>query len=422
MRRILLILVLLILVGGGIFVYRQYRTKGASPATTLRELFPIGRDTNNNENTFTGQNQPAQQNNTTDGIEGTLNTQGRFTRISPEPIAGYSSFYTPSTQIIPRDPNDPKSKDIVKTTQQHTIRYVARKTGYVYEYTKGELPLQISNIYIPNVYEASFLDNNQTALLRFLREDVRTIATFAVPIPPQNSDGTRTQKDGVFLPDNILSFAIAPDQKSLARLTYKGSLGSITKTTSADTKPVEVFSSPLKELAISWPVSTKVFVQTKPSYTTPGFFYEITGTKQLKRVLGDIYGLTTSVSPDGSYILYSQSAGKTFSAKLFSTKDGITKPVSLAILPEKCAWFKNNDLLCAGTTTPPEGSYPDDWYMGVIHFSDQLYHIYTSGGIYDVLYPDTDEHFDMVNLSIDETTNTLYFIDKKTGYLYATQY
>ena len=105
---------------------------------------------------------------------------------------------------------------------------MSRANSYVYEITNNETPLQISNVYIPNIYEAVFGDKMNTALLRFLRSDQRTIATYSVPIPSENPDGSRTQKEGAYLPDGILQAVLSPDASQLAYLTQNNTGATIT--------------------------------------------------------------------------------------------------------------------------------------------------------------------------------------------------
>ncbi len=129
----------------------------------------------------------------------------------------------------------------------------------------------------------------------------------------------------------------------------------------------------------SWLVITpnqSVYLQTKASAFANGFLYRIDqGSKRLIRVLGDIPGLTASISPKGTYILFSESGIKTFTTKLFITKTGTTKSLDFSVLPEKCVWLKSEDIICAGTNAVTSADYPDTWYMGTIGLQDRLYRI-----------------------------------------------
>jgi hypothetical protein len=177
--------------------------------------------------------------------------------------------------------------------------------------------------------------------------------------------------------------------------------------------------SPFREWLVSWG-GKDIFLQTKASGTASGFLYQVdAANKRLTRVLGDIKGLTTSISPKGTYVLYSESTPRGFVTRILSTKTGVVRSIGNSILPEKCAWLIDEDLICAGGGTIPEGTYPDSWYAGTTTFSDQIFRIYTGANIFDVLHTPTEgESFDMTNLQVNESLGLLYFIDKQSGILW----
>lgn len=421
MRKILLIVLLVIIAGaGGWYWYaRSHQTAPGVPAITdFSAFFPVGES--GDPTALDGLLQATP----TDTGGPTSATPSAFKQLSPHAVAGFVSYMKPVTTTIPADPTKPKSKPTTQTTQVHTIRYVSRNTGYVYEIADGEVPLQISNVYIPNIYEALFGEGMNTALLRFLRPDQRTVATYSVPIPPPNTDGTRTQREGTYFPDSILQSVLSPDNKQVAYLTTGTSGATITLSSLTNTKKTALITTPFREWLLSWPSTKSLYVQTKPSAQVPGFLYRIdTGEKKLRRVLGDINGLTTSVSPSGTYVLYSQHSDGGFVTRLLNTKTGTARSLTLAILPEKCTWLASEDLVCAGSTTVAErAEYPDAWYQGTVSFSDQLYRIATSSLVYETLYDNSAKSFDMTNLQVDEATRIVYFIDKSTGLLWQMSY
>ena len=299
------------------------------------------------------------------------------------------------------------------------MRYVSRGNGYVYEKRNGDNPIQISNLYIPNIYEASFADANNTALLRFLRDDQQTIATYTVPVPPKNTDGTRTQLPGKYLPDNIAQLVVSPDESEIGTLYTKGAYSDLFTGNSQNKNGKEVLRSPFHEWLPLWPNKNTLYLQTKASNVADGFLYKIDRTeKRLRRILGNVKGLTASVSPSGAYIIYSESVGNTFYTKILTTKTNQTTTLSLKILPEKCTWLLNEDLVCAGNNVTADANYPDNWYQGITHFSDQLYHIYPNNTTYDVLYDGNGPSFDITKIQVNEVTHLAYFIDKNTGILW----
>lgn len=411
MRRILIILIILGLVGGGFwyFKYREMKTTGEQPSGVFKPFFPLG----GNNNPDTGSD-----NQVTDITppDNTVSPSSPFKQLTSRPVAGFTIFSKQRKITIPA--TDPKAKPTIETVVDNIIRYVARQSGFVYEIRNEENPLQISNIFIPSIYEAYFADENKTAVLRFLKEDGQTIGSYSVPIPEENPDGTRTQKEGVFLFDNIKSLAVSPDGSEILKLNEVQTQSVISTSSSFDKNKKEVFVSPLKEWLVSWPKKDSVYLQTKASGTIDGFLYKIDSDKRLRRILGNIKGLTTSISPSGNFILYSESSGTGFKTKVFDTKTGSIKNTNLSILPEKCVWLKNDDLICAGNSSVEQGIYPDIWYAGLISFSDQIYRIYTANNIFDVLYSGDNGYFDITNPQVDEGRSLLFFINKRTGILW----
>ena len=415
MRKRILIIILIILAGVvGWYFYSKSKAVVTGQDSSFKSFFPFGNNTSD-----TNPDGTLQQNNTDSTPPSIVNQPNSpFKQLTSHTVAGYSIFNTTTKVTTPG--STPKSKPTVENVVDHILRYVSRNSGYVYEIINSGIPIQVSNIYAANIYEASFADGGKTAILRFLRDDAKTIATYSVPVPDKNLDGTRTQKDGSYLPDGISSLAISPDGTTLARLTLDGNISVLSSTSSTNTSRKELLKNPFHEWLILWGSQKDVYLQTKASGTVDGFLYKVdTTNRRLSRVLGNIKGLTSSISPKGTYILYSESDSKGFITKILTTKTGIVRTVGNSILPEKCAWLKNEDLICAGGGNPPDGVYPDVWYAGTTTLSDQIFRIYTATNIFDVLYtPSGNGSFDMTNLQIDEDLGLLYFIDKQDGILW----
>jgi len=203
MRRILLIFLVLGLVVGGYFIYIKYKGVDSGITERLGIFFPTGETVIPSDGTSQGKN-------TSEEGTSTSPDSSQFNQITSRPVAGYTVFSRIIETTTP--PTDPKQKPTTQRVVEHVIRYVSRSNGFVYEIVNGGTPLQITNIYIPNVYEAYFADNNKTAIIRFLREDQKTIATYSIPVPDPNPDYPRTQKEGTFLPDDIKNLSKNPNQ------------------------------------------------------------------------------------------------------------------------------------------------------------------------------------------------------------------
>lgn len=412
MRRLLIIIIILTLIAGGVwfFFFKDTQNDSQNPGEggLFRSVFPlVNRGGSNTESA------------TVSFVENTEENNSPLKKIIASPVAGVTAYTISREVSIPSD--DPKKPPTKETVVERIVRFVSRSNGYVYEIKNEGRPLQITNTYIPNIYEAFFVDAGSTAIVRFLRNNYRTIATYAIPIPLQNPDGSRTQKQGVAFPDGITSIAPSPSTTSLLWKSTNGGDAVIASSSALGLAKKELYRSPFHEWLVL-PTNTVSYIQTKASGQSDGFLYAINQNKQLSRVLGNIRGLTASVSPKGNFVIYSESINSSFVTKLFSQKDGTTKQLPVAILPEKCIWLANEDLFCAGSNNIQPGTYPDVWYAGTVAFTDNFYRVYAQAGVIDTLFEPTVELVDAVTLAVDEAANTLYFINKTDGSLWQLRY
>lgn len=413
MRRFLIIFILLGLIGGGIWLFFFRKNPSEAPVSSgsfFQTFF------SRNNTAPEQQDDPLGQ---ADVVIPDIAPSSPFSVVTRFPIAGYIPIKKTKTVTVPA--SDPRQKPTTQTTTESSLRVVSRVNGYVYEIKDGASPLQISNIYIPNVYEAIFSPEGTFAFVRFLKDDQRTIGSYSIPVPEQNPDGTRTQKEGFYFPDNATAATLSPDGKTVATVIPQNEGVSITTATITNTNRKELLRTPFKEWLVLWGGGT-VYLQTKAAAVAEGFLYKVDSAgKRLLRVVGGVPGLTTSMSPSGTYLLYSQSGNETLQTFLLNTKTGVTRSVGALILPEKCTWLKNEDLICAGNDFLVPASYPDAWYQGIVSFSDKLYRIGVSGNYIEELDGGTFP-YDAISLFADEAERSLYFIEKTTGVLWRFNY
>jgi hypothetical protein len=162
---------------------------------------------------------------------------------------------------------------------------------------------------------------------------------------------------------------------------------------------------------------------TKASGFVPGFMFSLDPkTGQTKKILGDIYGLTTNTNPDMTKILFSKSTDRSLIFGMHDTTDGKKYSLGITTLPEKCTWsITGGTIYCGVPRILPGGVYPDEWYQGIIHTSDQIVRIDPTQ-LYDneILVDPEDENVtvDTVNIQVDNNERYTAFIDKNTNLLY----
>jgi hypothetical protein len=94
----------------------------------------------------------------------------------------------------------------------------------------------------------------------------------------------------------------------------------------------------------------------------------------------------------------------------------------IGTIADKCVWTTDETAAyCGVPVTPPPGNYPDDWYQGVAHFSDQIWKIDVSGRFAQLVldFPgETGKTLDAISLAIDPGAKQLVFVNKNDGSLW----
>ncbi len=300
------------------------------------------------------------------------------------------------------------------------LRRVDKATGNVYETRLDNMEeTRVTNTTIPKIYEAIWGSNENSLLLRYLREDGETIETFASKVI-EGADGKEGSLLGTFLPSDIKSVAVSPKKD---KIFYLNTISGEAQGTVMDTvlgKKGVVFRYPFTEWLPDWPADNTITLVTKPSGKTSGFMYSINSAGgNMTKILGDIRGLTALMSPNGKKVLYSESTGNSFTLNLYDIGSGETTGQSTRTLSDKCIWSEDNDVFyCAVPLNPPQALYPDSWYQGLVSFSDVLVRIDAGVGSMTVLVDPKEfagEEIDAVNLALSKNEDYLFFINKKDG-------
>lgn len=421
------VLVVLLILGAafGAWWYFKVRNSGKTIPQVVSEIsFPlVGSITSRMGGDGTGfNNSTGTSGENTDETTNIPTVKQKLEQLVPTPVAGFTVFNVQKS-LAATMAEDTKNQSTTPVgggfSSNNFVRYVDRANGYVYEIANNGTSIQITNVYIPNIYEAFFADNGKKAILRFLRDDQKTIATFVVPIPEANLDGSRTQLQGSFFPDNIRSLAVSPDTNLIAQLAPNNTGGTVlTISDSANKNRKDIMNNSFRDWLISWTAQDRVSVQTRAAGTVEGYFYTIAQSDvRLRKILSAMQGLTASMSPQGGYVLYSESTPNNFLTKLYTVGTGRSITLAVQVLPDKCVWTLDEELICAAIQNASDAIYPDSWYAGLVKFSDTIVRISPSSGLLTTLY-DEGVDFDATNLQFDEVNNQLYFINKNDATLW----
>lgn len=376
-------------------------------------------------------------------------------KVSSMPIAGYGVFMkerfkdvvvvpitpptTPETPIVTTPdvnntapvPTDTKTKKIIPavptppaTEFVPALRYVERATGNIYQTFADKIDeRKFTTTIIPMVYDAYFGNGGDSVVMRYLKEDEKTIETFTGTLPVEilGQDTSTSEVKGSFLPENITDISLSPDSSSMFYLFNTGdSVAGVTATPTGNKKN-QIFNSPFTEWLSEWPNTRMITLTTKPSFGVLGYVYSLDpSTKKITKLFSGINGLTTLTSPGGKLILYNNNS---LSLRIYNTDTEDSVSIGIKTMPEKCVWDKASIMLyCAVPNYASGTNYPDTWYQGETSFSDQIWRVNTENGsatmLADPISFTKGEDIDGIKLSLDEGENYLFFVNKKDSYLW----
>lgn len=435
---IIIILVLSLVIGGLIGFY--FYTVKQNPGSTILGIRG-GNSNFNGYNPDTG-DKPSNNNSgtTTPIITGTSLEEikvPKLRKISEVPVAGSDFVLVPiyeeiDKNIEPADLSVSKTSTPVKKKPRlvgykEVIRYIERGTGHVYETATSTLEKsRISNTTEPKVYEAYFTDKGDNLILRGLIGSSDIISTkYASLIVSTTTEEESILLETKDLPIQISQVAISPSKTQLFSILESGARGILSKIDGGST--VGIFDTPYREWIPAWPEEKNITLTTRASGFAPGFAYILnTQTKNLTRILGNIYGLTTLTSPDISKVIYSASEKGTFTLNYLNRKDSSIAELSFKTLPEKCIWSKKEKpvLFCAIPENIAFSTYPDVWYQGQINFTDTIWKINLDTGEARSIINIQKEFgvvIDMINPYISPNEDYLIFTNKTDLSLWGLQ-
>jgi hypothetical protein len=295
------------------------------------------------------------------------------------------------------------------------IHYIDRESGNVYSYLANAHTLtRVSDKTLPGIQEASWLPDGSTAFVRFLADvnGAEHIDSYALPY---NGAG------GYFL-EQDLNQVMTIGSSTLFTLTANdsGSIGSIANPDGTNVHTL--FTSPLTSIEAR-PAGSNIIAVTKASSELNGFAFTLSpATGNFTPILGPLPGLTILPSPDGKQVLYSYVNSGAFKMAVLNLGTGVSTNLPLATLAEKCVWTSDSTALYCAIPTSFTGNLPDDWYQGVVSFTDKIWRIdLTSRLATLVLDPSSAAKVDIdaVNLTIDPNSQVLVFRNKKDSSLWA---
>lgn len=291
------------------------------------------------------------------------------------------------------------------------IRYIERTSGHVYETSATSFTTRrISNTTIPGIQEVLWEDKNNF-LIRYL-DNSTDIETYTIELVDADVEQSITGRQVASFErgslNNTGATLVSVSENINGSTVYTGPANGQNRTS--------VFSSPISSW-IPYLRGSTVFLGTAPSASVPGFLYRLSGQSLIK-VLGGERGLTVSLSPTGAYALIStlDDAGNV-GLSVVTTASGERRTSPVDTISSKCGFVSEKPLrvVCGVPIEFPRASYPTDWLLGRVSFSDDLWLIDFDEGSAELLAlsgEDTDQLLDVTYVIVDETASYAGFINK----------
>lgn len=316
-----------------------------------------------------------------------------------------------------------------------SARYLERGLGHIYETPLATLvESRIVNETRSRIMEALWGNSGKSVVIRFIdeKEGSAVIKTSVLNLGSTGTSFTQStsttptsgfiKTEEIFLPDYIPFMANAEDQSDKLFYLESGVGASVGSTaTFRDIGVSSIFSSAFTEWLPQFPNIGLVTLTTKPSASILGhLFFVDTKTKSVTKILGNINGLTTLTNHDGKSVLFSETKDGAPELSVYDVTKKSSRTLSLQTLPEKCAWSSKNVTLvyCAVPQTIPQAIYPDQWYQGLVTFSDAVWEIDTTTGLTKKIMTPSEygaPSLDIINPALSSTDTYLLFMNKITG-------
>lgn len=388
-----------LVLAGLVGYYILSRDTGGEEGTitnVFRNFFPFGGNETNPESNY-----PTPEYNTPSGNEESVNFIRKLRKLTSEPVAGAGLL-------------DVKAGTVV--------RYIEKATGHIYEIELFS-PRQgrISNTTMPRVYDALWGNKNSSLITRYLKDDDRTVETFSLTVK-EVSTTTENTISGIAFPENITDVSIFGSSVFYLEKDDSSSYGYIS--TFSGTSRKQIWSSPMKEILSQYVNAKTVALTTKPEENTPGFLYFVdTGNGTVRKIIGDILGLSTLVNTDATKVLYLNQGGNA-TMYLYDLVSKSSTTLTPPTFPEKCVWDTKdkNIVYCA---VPEEylgtGSLTN-WYKGIISTNDDIWKYDLKNNTATIvanLQQESGEYIDVIKPILSENEQHLVFVNKKDNTLWS---
>ncbi|MDO8560897.1 MAG: hypothetical protein Q7R91_01640 [bacterium] len=342
-------------------------------------------------------------------------------RVGPTPPSGNEA--TTQDETLPPSTTETRRR-IVQLTDEPVIGpafdvktqkifYYKKRDGHLVSNTPSNGNEEtVSNLTILNILEVFWSPDKKKTVIVY--QDSADIKKFI-------SEATSTPKVA-FLPKESSSLVWSLDGKTIWWLQKQDqTYALISSDTNGKNQSRKNFTTPIPELKLSIiSLDTIMLVPKTVSYfETPLLLFSLK-TSALSPIL-TAFGLTAlrDPNPKTQNILYTNTSrgGALDNIHLLDLKTGKDTFWPLKTLASKCAFSPDSKLVfCAVPKNPLLRDLPEAWFEGKTTFSDSIYKLDLTTSKAEEIFNEGD--YDATSLVISDDYKNLFFIDKKTGFLY----
>ena len=203
------------------------------------------------------------------------------------------------------------------------------------------------------------------------------------------------------------------------KIVYQRNNGLFTSDSSGKNQRTLISDLKLKDIILKWPNTNNVALIGKPSGLAVGglWFLDIRNSN-IRKIIGDFFGLEVLFSPDGGSFIYSYVDQNGRDLRLAVYKNGNQKIISnISTLVDKCVWTKDLiNIFCAVPKLWPDSAVlPDDYYKNAFSTSDDIWKINTETGEKTLIFQYIGS---ISNLAVSNDESHIFFISKENQFLY----
>lgn len=341
----------------------------------------------------------------------------RLLQLWKDPVSGFDFVFKDIESFSTSTATNTVSKKTILKNQAY-IYFWDRSTGNIYENLASTTkPARISNQVFPRAEEVYFTSPT-TAFIRELNQNNENIITSQVTLFKETATSTlfSTTKKSISLIADLVS--VSKETKKVFYFLKGTGQGFVSNTDLSSV--LKVLETEIKEWIPQYVNKTTLAATTKPSAYFKGylFFINSTGTQDNQYILGDKYGFTTLVSPDGTKVLYNEIDKNLLETSIYDIKTKTTIRLTQATLVEKCTWSNDSKkIYCSIPQKLSLAPYPDVWYQGSTSFSDNIWSINPKTGDFEIeiaLQDQVIQPIDGYNLKTSSDNKYILFQDKYT--------